>query len=534
MGLRQAPRFLRTIGHLRPVQPVHRARLRTQRVVVRHIPDWMEPRLGGRLATNVGWPAGYSQLDAKLAWCSTEDLDAGRFTLLGCMRELGSPPNWHVDAEQLWKFHLHYWDWAWGLAQDVDRPRGRAVFDRLLTSWFDQTRFGHGDEWSPYVVALRAWSWCGQYDQMVRGSDIDEQFVSSLGLHARFLKWHLEKDVGGNHLIKNLKALVGLSVFLGNHRLFTRTMRRLEREVTRQVLSDGGHFERAPAYHCQVLGDLADLEGLLGDGCPKWLSKAVQDMRTWLGLVLLPDGTVPLFNDGYPVDRTLLQALAPGPVSSPGLTLLPESGLAVLRRGDLFVLADVGLPCPDELPAHSHADTLAFWFYAGMTRLVGECGTSTYEAGPVRARERGTAAHSTVQVDGADSTEVWGAFRAGRRARPTVLHTACDATKVVLVASHDGYRFLSGRPIHTRTWVLTGTDLRIVDDVLGHGEHDIAIRLHGTPQHVVSTTSEKFSERRSWSAEGWNQRADSVVLEYAKRAQLPWQFEVILTPEESE
>ena len=49
--------------------------------------------------------------------------------------------------------------------------------------------------------------------------------------------------------------------------------------------------------------------------------------------------------------------------------------------------------------------------------LLIDTGTSTYAAGAVRDRERSTAAHNTLEVDGRDSTEVWGAFRAGRRAR---------------------------------------------------------------------------------------------------------------------
>ena len=52
----------------------------------------------------------------------------------------------------------------------------------------------------------------------------------------------------------------------------------------------------------------------------------------------------------------------------------------------------------------------------GVPLLV-DTGTSTYAPGPVRDYERSTAAHNTVEVDGANSTEVWGAFRAARRAR---------------------------------------------------------------------------------------------------------------------
>lgn len=534
MELNRALLYACTLRHLRPAQVVHRVRLRGQRVVVGRFPGRVERILARPAPAQVGWPEGFTPIDARLSWPLLHEIEAGKLTLLGHTRNVGMPLQWRQqDAEQLWRYHLQYWDWAWGLARESDRLRARAVFRRMLTSWQDQARFGQWDEWSPYVVALRAWSWCGQYDAFVRGSDLDEQFVATLGLHARYLQAHLELDVGGNHLIKDLKALVGLGVFLGDERMLRRALRGLRTEVARQVLPDGGHFERAPAYHCQVLADLIDIDGLLGDVSPRWLSDAVKQMRRWLGLVLLPDGTVPLLNDGYPVAPELLAALKPGPPAAAGLTLLPDSGLGVLRRGDLHVLADVGLPCPDELPAHAHADTLSFLLYAGTTRLVTECGTSTYQPGAVRDHERGTAAHSTVQVDGADSTEVWGAFRAARRARPTILRSVDDAVTSVLSACHDGYTRLSGQPVHTRTWTLTESKLRVVDEVTGDGTHHLVTRFHGTPRGAVRTSSGVLVDRVTKLATAWNQRADSAYLEHAVRARLPWRFQVELTAEES-
>ena len=53
---------------------------------------------------------------------------------------------------------------------------------------------------------------------LVAGSPVEDAFLASLSAHAGFLRRHLESDVGGNHLIKNLKALAGLAVFFGDER----------------------------------------------------------------------------------------------------------------------------------------------------------------------------------------------------------------------------------------------------------------------------------------------------------------------------
>jgi uncharacterized heparinase superfamily protein len=479
----------RTVIHLRPGQLAHRARLRSQQAGLRRFPVAGRRILSGPdPSAAVGWPYALHPVDARTPgrWPGLPELRAGKIRLLGLVRELGDAPDWqHASAPRLWRFHLHYWDWAWGLAADPDRLAARALFSRLWRSWQASAgsgRLGRGDAWFPYPVALRAWSWCGLHRDLAAGGDIEPEFVAELAAHAGFLRRYLEYDVGGNHLVKGLKALAGLAVFFADERLLRLAVRRLTRQVTRQVLADGGHYERAPAYHCQVLADLGDVADLLraaGRAPAGEITAAVDGMRRWLGAVLTPDGQVPLLNDGYPVDRELLTALRPGPdpvtPDSP-LLVLPATGLVRAVAGGWHLLADVGPPCPPSLPAHAHADTFGCLVHVDKVPLLVDTGTSTYEPGPVRRHERSTAAHSTVEVDGADSTEVWGVFRAGRRARVSGLAARADSSGISCEAVHDGFRWLPGHPLHRRRWRLTSGGLRVDDLVAGRGRHEIVIR----------------------------------------------------------
>jgi uncharacterized heparinase superfamily protein len=476
----------RTVMHLRPAQVAHRARLRTQAASIRWFPGAGRWVLSGPdPAAAVGWPDAVRPVDALTVgrWPTLPELQAGKIRLLGQARELGDEPGWqHADAARLWRFHLHYWDWAWGLAAAPDRLAARALFARLWRSWQASAEFGRGDAWHPFPVALRAWSWCGQHRDLVAGSDIEPDFLAELASHAGFLRRHLEYDVAGNHLIKGLKALIGLAVFYADERLLRLTVRRLARQLARQILADGGHYERAPAYHCQVLTDLVDVADLLraaGRAPVGEITEAVDIMRRWLGAVLTPDDQVPMLNDGYPVDRELLTVLRPGPdpvtPASPVL-VLPATGLVRAIAGGWHLLADVGPPCPPSLPAHAHADTFGCLVHVDGLPLLVDTGTSTYEPGEVRRYERSTAAHSTVQVDRADSTEVWGVFRAGRRARVRGMAAYADPSGVTCEAVHDGYRRLRGSPVHRRRWSLTSHGLRVDDMVVGRGRHEIVIR----------------------------------------------------------
>jgi hypothetical protein len=180
--------------------------------------------------------------------------------------------------------------------------------------------------------------------------------------------------------------------------------------------------------------------------------------------------------------------------------LRAEAGAAVL-------LADVGEIGPDYLPGHAHGDTLSFELSVFGQRVVVNSGTSEYGLGAERLRQRGTEAHSTVQIDDADSSEVWSGFRVARRARP--LGRMLDEVDgaVILGCAHDGYLRLPGRPLHRREWRLTPGGLRITDRIEGGCCRAVArfhlhpaITVHG--DGVLGELELSDGHRIRWSASG--------------------------------
>ena len=105
-------------------------------------------------------------------------------------------PGWkHADAPRLWRFHLHYWDWAWGLAADPDRLAARARLRPAVAILAGVGRvrpcrcLASLPRRAAGLVlvrsAPRAW-W--------PASDIEPDFVAGLAAHAGFLRHHLEYD----------------------------------------------------------------------------------------------------------------------------------------------------------------------------------------------------------------------------------------------------------------------------------------------------------------------------------------------------
>ncbi len=146
-----------------------------------------------------------------------------------------------------------------------------------------------------------------------------------------------------------------------------------------------------------------------------------------------------------------------------------KSGNIVYRENNSHLIADVGNVGLDYLPGHSHPDILSFELAVRNHRIIVNSGTSVYGISQEGLRQRGTQAHSTVEIDNTNSTEIWSGFRVARRARP--FDVKVDYNKIEnefnFIASHNGYFRLKGNPIHTRSWNFNGKKWKITDYISG-------------------------------------------------------------------
>ena len=112
-------------------------------------------------------------------------------------------------------------------------------------------------------------------------------------------------------------------------------------------------------------------------------------------------------------------------------------------------------------------------------RLFVNLGTSEYGHGIRRQFERSTAAHNTLELNNESSSEVWSGFRVGRRARIFDLKVTSNIETCLLEGKHDGYRYLRGRPIHSRSITLRADSLEV--DTMEQSRYEGKIRFHLHP-----------------------------------------------------
>lgn len=476
--LKRAARLFHTAKYLRPSQVAARAWRRCWRPTPRLDPAPPRRALRGVFLEPVRHEASL--------------LAPFEFGFLGERHTVQSRADWNDPARtQLWLYNLHYFDDLSAAGAAARSAWHRALIDR----WITENPPGWGTGWEPYPVSRRIvnlikWS--------LDGSTPAAGGTDSVALQARWLRRRFEWHLRGNHLLANAKALLFAGAWFAGEEAdawLAQGAQVLTRQLAEQVLADGGHFERSPMYHALVLEDLLDVCNILrAYALPvpdSWASQAGQ-MCSWLEALKHPDGEIAFFNDaafGIAATPTALAAYARrvlGASPQPALTttLLGESGYARLTRGSAVLLADCAPLGPDYLPAHAHADTLSFELSLDGARVLVNSGTSEYGTGTERQRQRGTAAHNTLSLDGEDSSEVWHGFRVARRARPRDVVLESGPGQCVLQASHDGYVRLPGRNTHTRRWTLRDASLTIEDRVSGRWQAAVAY-FHLHPDVVV-------------------------------------------------
>ncbi len=397
------------------------------------------------------------------------------FRFLGISGELDEIRWDGSERDKLWRYNQHYFDDL--NAEGADERGG--WHKSLLKDWIDYNPPGNGSGWEPYPTSLRIVNWI---KWALGGNEPSPEFLHSLAVQTRWLSKRVEHHLQGNHLFANAKALVFAGVFFDGAeaeawRLQGKTI--LDLQIPEQILPDGGHFELSTMYHALAVEDMLDLANVLamGESLPDLQSsiqQRVPSMLSWLVTMSHPDQGIAFFNDaafGIAPDTTDLLSYArhlgfAQPGSPAPISWLKDSGYARLSAGPAILITDLAPIGPDYLPGHAHADTLSFELSLFGQRVVVNSGTSVYGTGTERVRQRGTAAHSTVVVDGADSSEVWSGFRVAQRAKPfdVKVESALDGNHTA-TGKHDGYSRLPKRPVHCRSWSLSDHRLTINDDV---------------------------------------------------------------------
>jgi hypothetical protein len=329
----------------------------------------------------------------------------------------------------------------------------------------------------------------------------------------------------GNHLIYEGLALFYAGCSLKNY-YRSKTWKRLGAEILkeamrRQVLSDGMNAERNTGYHL-ITGTNFLKAWAMGRkvhwSFPGWFNLKLAQMAVVAYKLQAYDGSFFAIGDsdrmtGFSREEKEARAFAelgniiarPSEDHKPGLELdllltgldpgtnmafdasdgssyMQAGGYHILRyRHGKTLIFDTGPLGLSGASHHGHADTLSFIANLHNSRFLVDSGGFSYVDEEARRYARSTAAHNTVRVDGADSSEIIGSFGFGRGADATLTDMFEFEGGTVLSAEHDGYAHLKQPVVHRRAliWLIEFPFFLIVLDRLeGEGEHLVEAFFH--------------------------------------------------------
>lgn len=447
----------------------------------------------------------------------------GRYRFAGSEVQLFNRAPWTATAPSIaWLLEAAGFEWLRDFrAEGGEAAGGRA---RALVRGFIET-YGewHPELWRADVLGRRALSWCSHADFLLQGADASfrQGFLVSLERQAR----HLLRAVGlapegSGRIVALCAVLVADVAFGGLARAARRAAAELDAELREQVLPDGCHISRNPSEHLRVLRDLVWLQHALratNAPVPMSVHVAAERMGAMLLLFRHGDGALALFHGSNEEDRAVVtETLAAAPSARAARDAQTvdahagsHSGYERMAAGNLLAILDAAAPAPEPFAQCAHAGTLAFELSVGRDRLVVNCGHRS--GGHWTNASRATAAHSTLVLDDANSTEI-GSAGLGRRPVVTVRRQEDDGS-VWVDAEHAGYADRTGWMHRRRVYVGAAGDTCRGEDTLDpaagkqpRADLPFTVRFHLHPDVQVSLLADGALLRPS-SGEGWRFRA---------------------------
>ena len=410
--------------------------------------------------------------------------EKGKFNILNIESSLKDSNQWNNKLmPKLWLYNLHYMSYLLSQKHLTENPETAL---ELIDRWIQENPKASGNGWEPYTLSLRIVNWI-KFDLFT--GRLGEKEKYSIFQQSIYLSYFLEKHLLGNHYFENLKTLLISGLYFNKEKagkkFYEPALSEFNRQLEIQILSDGAHFELSPMYHAIILEGMLDLINIhrtYQTSYPRTWDEKTQRMIRYLAGMIHPDKRISFFSDStFKVSKDPSEIL--GYASNLGFQtdFSAEKNMAFENAGyykfsnhHFFFIIDAGGVSPTYLPGHAHADNLSFEISIMKRRFFVNSGISTYETNELRNLQRKTKLHNTVELNGKDQSEVWGAFRVARKA------VCCDVKikylpeKIEFSAKHDKVKSFFKKPIHQRKVQIFEKAINIKDSFL-YGENGNAI-----------------------------------------------------------
>ncbi len=429
-----------------------------------------------------------------------------------------------------WQAALHGFHWLPALS-NAGGDNARRLATNLVGQWIKRHGAYSEPAWLPHIMADRLASLFSHGRLVIQSSDMmwRSRLFVSLREQCKLLE-RISAEAPDGLPRFQAAAVLALSGLCLDDSAKRREagLRRLEEEIERQVLPDGGHISRSPealldAYRHIV--SVMECLSAVGEEPPHVLRNAHDRMAPMLRFFRHGDGALALFQGGSEGDgRVIAGLLARDEVRGQPFQHARHSGYQRLAAGRTLCVLDCGKIAPGAFALDAHAGTNAFELSSGNNRVVVNCGTGGLTNPSWNWALRATAAHSTLTLSDTSSAQILAAGVARNLLGPRLIggpqEVSSRRTETAqgwkVEATHDAYLAQFGVrherqvTLSPQGLMLTGCD-RLVGD-LPKGLN-FAVRFHIHPDIRVSRLEGGGILLKLANGEGWRFRAGGGTLE---------------------
>jgi uncharacterized heparinase superfamily protein len=496
------------------------------RVGLRQSPFY-RPFLKGQLADHIVFhpqdaqPRRLEEADALLR---------GRFSFHGETLEVqaGHSVFDAVPPSAGWADALNGFSWLPPLAM-AGGDAARRLGTNLIAQWVKRHARYSEPAWSPHITARRLCRIFSHGRLFILNSDMlwRSRLFVSLREQSRMLERISTEAPDGVPRLEAAAALALSGVCMDDsEKRLDAGLARLEAEIARQILPDGGHVSRSPealltAYRYLLM--VMEALSAVGQEPPHALRNAHDRMAPMLRFFRHGDGALALFQGGLECDPRMIQGLlARDEIRGAPFHHARHSGYQRLAAGKSLVLLDCGRAPEGAFAGDAHAGICAFEFSAGAQRIVVNCGAGGRSHPAWNAALRATAAHSTLVLADTSSAQILPPGLARDLLGPRLVGGAQEpmSRRVetmqgwTVEAMHDAYAALGVRHERQITLSPDGRTLTGRDRLVAEGRKDalpFTVRFHIHPDIRVSRLEGGGILLKLPGGEGWRFRSGGMV-----------------------
>ncbi|MBS91859.1 MAG: hypothetical protein CMM95_02245 [Rickettsiales bacterium] len=404
------------------------------------------------------------------------------------------------NATKFWNEQLHSFEWVRDV-RAVGTNKARIFLRKNIKEWLKKFRKWDSFSWKVDILSKRICFLLNNLSFFYNTADDDFQreFSKTLNKQSNHLINIHNRETDSSTRIYIVKSIIISSLCFKNLRnKFDFGIILLRKILKTDVLDDGMHYLRSPSEHFFFLKSLLDIKSFLGiskNKIPYELNEKIVKMCAALKFFKISSTELSIFNKyDFIKEVELNEVIKRSNSKTKTPQSLKSSFFEKISENRLIFIMDCGSPTMEK----THAGSLSFEFSHINEKIVVNSGSPFIYNKELGEAMRSTAAHSTVNIDNINSSDIFFDRNTTTRIAKVWSERLEEKNSFWINSAHSGYKDLFGiihnRKIHidTEGLVIRGQDyFSQPKKSYGKLPKKINLRFHIHPDIKLNVTTSK-------------------------------------------